>query len=224
MGGDTGGAGRTGWRGLLRHRAVEEPDEAAPARVLASRERTDALCRAAVEELEAAAAVRDVTHATVRQVAIGTDVLTVHGSGWDLGRYVLWPDATLREAGDRLGWVDEETGEVRLRSDAAFRLAPDGAAVAGCGGVWRTCAVVRHLDVGAVGERAGVVVADDGVSRWADHGHPAAGRRRRGAAPRERAVAEWPDLAVDLPERVRRRASAARRPGGTAGGGGPHQR
>jgi len=205
-------------RGLRRRRTAEVVDEAAQERVAASRTRVDELCRAAVEALDEAAAPHDVTHATLKQVALGTDVLTVHGSGWDLGRYVLWPDGSLREAGERVGWVDEATGEVRLRSDGAFRLAPGWAAAARRGGVWRTCVVVPHVDVDAVGERTGVVVADQGVSRWADHQHPAAGSRRRRGAPRERAVAEWPDLAVDLPDRVRRRLAAARAAGGGAGG------
>ena len=138
-------------RGLLRRRTPEPLDEAALERVAASRARTGALCRAAVEELTGAAAPHDVTHAGLKQVALGTDVLTVHGSGWDLGRYVLWPDGTLREAGERFGWVDEATGDVRLRSDGSFRLSPDGVAAASCGGVWRTCVVVPHLDVEAVG-------------------------------------------------------------------------
>ncbi|WP_299038299.1 hypothetical protein [uncultured Pseudokineococcus sp.] len=219
MGGRTDDVDGRARRGLRRRRAPEALDEAAQARVAASRARTDALCRAAVEELRGAGAPHDVTHAGLKPVALGTDVLTVHGSGWDLGRYVLWPDGTLREAGERIGWVDEATGDVRLRTDGTFRLAPGGGTAAACGGVWRTCAVVPHLDVGAVGERAGVV-ADEGVSRWADHGHAAAGRRRRKGAPCERSVAEWPDLAVDLPERVRRRVAAAR----GAGGGPPHQR
>lgn len=217
MAGESSGARRTAlWR-RRRERPGEGPDAPARARVEASRARVADLCRAAVEELVAAGAPHDVTHATLRRVAIGADVLTVHGAGWDVARYVLWPDGTLREAGERFGWVDESTGEVRLRSDAAFQLARDGAAAAARGGVWKTCEVVPHLDVGAVGERTGVVVADDGVSRWADHPHPAAGRRRRGAL-RERSAAEWPDLTEDLRARVRRRADAARGASGAAGG------
>ncbi|MEJ5944188.1 hypothetical protein WDZ17_02630 [Pseudokineococcus basanitobsidens] len=148
----------------------------------------------------------DTTHATVRRVHLGTDVLTVHGSGWDLGRYVLWSDGSLREVGDRIGWVDEESGAVRLRGDARYCVGPGSGAPAPRGGVWATSVLVPHVDVDDVGARTDVVVADDGVSRWADHPHVPPQRPRRGAAPAPaRPRGQWPDLAEDLPARVARR-------------------
>ncbi|MEJ5889694.1 hypothetical protein WDZ16_14660 [Pseudokineococcus marinus] len=195
------GAGGRGPRRAGRRTAAAPPE--LTARTAASRARVDALCRDAVAALTAAAVPHDVTHLARRRRLLRDDALVVVGTGWDLGRYVLWPDATLRAAGDRLGWVDEATGAVRLRGGEEARLA-DGAAAAAGGGVWAVCGPVVHVDVAEVGDRCGVVVADDGVSRWADHPHGRPDRRHPGSRPRP--VADWPDLAVDLPERVRRRA------------------
>ncbi|WP_298801210.1 hypothetical protein [uncultured Pseudokineococcus sp.] len=195
------GAGAAG-RGPRRAGRRAAPPLGATARTAASRARVDALCRDAVAALTAAAVPHDVTHLARRRRLLRDDVLVVVGTGWDLGRYVLWPDATLRAAGERLGWVDETTGAVRLRGGEEARLA-DGAAVAAGGGVWAVCEPVAHVDVAEVGDRCEVVVADDGVSRWADHPHGRPDRRHPGSRPRP--VADWPDLAVDLPERVRRR-------------------
>ncbi|MEJ5913956.1 hypothetical protein [Pseudokineococcus sp. 1T1Z-3] len=202
-----GREGASGGRGGQRRHA---PETTATPRVLACRARVEELCAAAVEQLQAAGVPHDATHASVRHVVLLPDVLTVHGTGWDLGRYALWPDGTLREVGERIGWVDEDDGRLRLRSDARVRTAGDGEP-APRGGVWATCALVPHVDVDAVGARTGVVVAADDAPRWADHprGAPGRGRRGRPQAP-ARPTSAWPDLAADLAERVRRRTSGSR--------------